>query len=77
MSAAHALIIDDKFLIDSPDFTLPGQTTKGGRRHRLDVLGQWNSGRARVSCLSDGGAKEQISEAAEVGFLACFAGCGG
>ena len=63
MSAAHALIIDDKFLIDSPDFTLPGQIAKGSLGHGLDVLGQRDGSGACISCLGDGGAEEQVAEA--------------
>jgi hypothetical protein len=76
MSAAHAFIINDKFLINSPHFTLPGQTAERGRRHGLDMLGKRNSGGARVSSLSNGGAEEKVAETGQVGFFACFAGCG-
>jgi len=77
MSATHTLVIDDKFLVDGPDFALPGQIAERGHGHGLNVLRKWNSGGARVSCLSNGGAEEQVTKASQVGFFARFAcGCG-
>jgi len=74
MGAAHALVVDDEFLIDGPDFALPRQIAERGRRHGLDVLGQWDGCGPRVGCLGDGGAEEEVAEAGQVGFFACFAG---
>jgi hypothetical protein len=77
VSAAHTLIINDKFLINSPYLPLPRKTAKRGRRHGLNVLRERDSGGTSVSCLSDGGAEQEVAEAGQMGFFACFAGCGG
>jgi len=77
MRRAHALIIHYQFLIDAPHFHLPRQTAKRSRRLRLDVLWEGDCGRARVGCLADGGAEEEVAQAGEVGFLGGFAGGGG
>ena len=74
---AHAFVIDDEFLVNAPDFHLPGQTAEGRRGLGLDVLRERDVGGAGVGCLADGGAEEEVAKAGEVGFFSCFAGCCG
>ena len=77
MHRAHAFVIDDEFLVNAPDFHLPGQTAEGRRGLGLDVLGEGDVRGAGVGCLADGGAEEEVAEASEVGFFGCFACCCG
>ena len=77
MHGAHALVVDDEFLVDAPDLHLPGQAAERGRGLGLDVLRERDVRGAGVGCLADGGAEEEVSQSGQVGFFGRFAGCCG
>lgn len=74
MRDRHALVVDDEFLVYTPNFHLPGEGAEGSGRLGLHVRGQRRGQRARVVRVRDGGFEEQVAQAGEVGFFAGFAG---
>jgi hypothetical protein len=60
MHRAHALVVDDEFLVYAPDLHLPGQTAERRRGLGLDVLRERDVRGAGVGCLADGGAEDEI-----------------